>query len=78
MEILHLLTGHIDHHLTDLQPWNNRKDKTVSKYIGYKQYVLHAFRLQTAVWIESNESQLNMSQVRSGRVCGLKARVNFG
>jgi len=26
MEILHLLTGHIYHHLTHLQPWNNRED----------------------------------------------------
>ncbi|TNN58364.1 hypothetical protein EYF80_031427 [Liparis tanakae] len=26
VEILHLLTGHIYHHLTHLQPWNNRED----------------------------------------------------
>lgn len=28
MEILHLLTGHIYHHLTHLQPWNNREEET--------------------------------------------------
>lgn len=27
MEVLHLLAGHIDHHLTHLQPWEKREDK---------------------------------------------------
>ena len=35
VEIFNLLTGHVDHHLAHLQPWDNRKQKTnLSKQIS--------------------------------------------
>lgn len=40
MEILNLLTGHVDHHFTHLQPWDDREDKIIrnnvqKKYVGW-------------------------------------------